>query len=66
MVFKNGFETHMCIGRSGWQKPLHRLNLDVDWLNYIIGPLVLLPMVFHFLKDHCQSYGWGLGYVNKQ
>jgi hypothetical protein len=57
---------HMCIGRSGWQKPLHRLSFDVDWLNYIIGPLVLLSMVFHFLKDNCQSYGWGLGYVNKQ
>jgi hypothetical protein len=57
---------HMCIGCSGWQRPQHRLNLDVDWLDYLIGPLALLSMVFHFLKSQFQVYGWGSGYVNKQ
>jgi hypothetical protein len=41
------------------------IPIVVDWLDYLIGSLVLMLMVSHFLKYGFQVYEWCLGYGNK-
>jgi hypothetical protein len=43
---------------------IHGIIPIVDWLDYLIGSLVLMLMVFHFLKYGFQVYEWCLGYGN--
>jgi hypothetical protein len=47
---------HICTRYDVEQKPLHGLNHVVNWPIYLIGPLALLLVVFHFLESHFQVY----------
>jgi hypothetical protein len=41
------------------------IPIVVDWLDYLIGSLVLMLVVSHFLKYGFQVYECCLGYGNK-
>ncbi len=53
------------IGLIAWTILKAQSFIIVDWPYYLIGPLVLLLVIFHFSKFHFQVYEWGLKYINK-